>query len=214
MKYIKYKQICRFTFFGTDDELRGNVSSLSKTSSASDAAVESDTKRLRFRFTPMNSVDLSQFAKIVIESLYMPSVVGATNTGGAGVPNAILNGMVTIRTSSLSSVNNFDTENKGNNSLLMFWSYFPNTMWYNNYPETMYNFPVSKSFLQQGQLDLMVTYPVSAGNVQNLEKFAFSVIIYDIDEEDLLLKDTPEWKKEHIRMQYPQNNGRYYNLSN
>lgn len=209
MKYIKYKQICRFTFFGTDDELRNNASSFSKTSSMSDAAVNFDTKRLRFRFTPMNSVDLSQYAKICIEALYLPATTAVTNQLGVN-----LTGMVSIRTSSLSSVNNYDTENNGNNSLLVYWTNFPNSMWYNNYPETMYNFPITKTFLQQGQLDLMITYPISAGNVQVLDKFTLSVIIYDIDEEDLLLKDTPEWKKEHIKMHYPQNNGRYYNLSN
>ena len=67
MKYTKFKQILHLSFFGSDDELRGTVSSFSITSPISIAlGSASDTKTLRFRFTPFNDVILSNFARIVI----------------------------------------------------------------------------------------------------------------------------------------------------
>ena len=67
MKLHKYKQVCRLTFFGYNDELRNADYSFSKRNPLSGANVLYDTKLMRFRFTSINGVDLSNFTKISIE---------------------------------------------------------------------------------------------------------------------------------------------------
>jgi hypothetical protein len=49
MKFYRYKQVQRLTFFGYDDIFKKHNASLSKTSAQTTAVnVENDTKRLRF----------------------------------------------------------------------------------------------------------------------------------------------------------------------
>ncbi len=115
MKYTKFKEILHFTFFGSDDELRGMASSFSTTPPISIAlGGASDTKTLRFRFTPFNDVILSNFARIVIQCVNIPAtgdVVGDAGTLGAPF---------TIRTTSITNYKSFDSQNNGTNPLLTF----------------------------------------------------------------------------------------------
>ena len=199
MKYLKYKEIIHLTFFGSDDELRGRASSFSTTSPISIAlGSASDTKTLRFRFTPFNDVILSNFARIVIQCATLPSTVDVVGGGG------ILAAPFTIRTTSITNYKSFDSENNGTNPLLIFYSSRSDDFFQNNDANVLFNFSVDKTFLQRGSLDLTIQYPNNQFLIQAncFDTFAITFIIYDIDEELLLTENTPEYKKEHLK--YPQ----------
>ena len=75
MKFYRYKQVQRLTFFGFDDAYVANASSLSKKSPQSaNAVVIIDTKLLRFNINQLFHTQLSANARIVIESLYLPEI--------------------------------------------------------------------------------------------------------------------------------------------
>jgi hypothetical protein len=199
MKYTKFKQILHLTYFGYDDELRGTASSFSITSPISIAlGSASDTKTLRFRFTPFNDVILSNFARIVIQCVNIPFTGDVVGGGGN------LEAPFTIRTTSLTNYKNFDSQNNGTNPLLMFYSSKSNEFFSNNDANMLFNYSVDTTFLQRGSLDLIIQYPNNQFLVQAncFDTFAITFIIYDIDEELLLTENTPEYKKEHLK--YPQ----------
>ena len=88
MKYYRYKQVQRLTFFGYDDILKNDNNSLSKTSAQTTDVNLYDTKRLRFDVNKIASVPLSHNARIVLESVYLPinsniKTINLTN-GGTG----------------------------------------------------------------------------------------------------------------------------------
>jgi hypothetical protein len=199
MKYTKFKEILHFTFFGSDDELRGRASSFSTTSPISIAlGCASDTKTLRFRFTPFNDVILSNFARIVIQCVNIPATGDVVGGGGT------LEAPFTVRTTSLTNYKNFDSQNNGTNPLLLFYSSKSNDFFSNNDANMLFNYSVDKTFLQRGSLDLVIQYPNNQFLIQAncFDTFAITFIIYDIDEELLLTENTPEYKKEHLK--YPQ----------
>jgi hypothetical protein len=80
MKFYRYKQVQRLAFFGFDDDLFDNAVSLSKRSELSEDDIANDTKLLRFNLPNLHNVQLSQNAKIVIESLSVPDII----VGGLG----------------------------------------------------------------------------------------------------------------------------------
>ena len=90
MKYYKYKQVQRMTFFGFDDVNLANVSSLSTTSpqtiavNAATGLRVTDTKTMRFNINRLSGIQLSQNAKLVLESIYMPDLP-VVRTGPATV---------------------------------------------------------------------------------------------------------------------------------
>jgi hypothetical protein len=55
----------------------------------------------------------------------------------------------------------------------------------------LYNFSVSNNFFQNGTIEIQVTYPNVEIDPISLARFNISFVVYDIDEEDLLLKDSP-----------------------
>jgi len=206
MKYQKYKQICRLTFFGVDDEYSGARFFKKNGSINTGGASLDDTKEMKFRFNPMNSVDLSKNARICIESIFVP-----LPTYNTVFP---LVSPYPLRSNSISSINNYDSKDNGNNASLLFTGISPSGFTNPN-PKFLYNFPVTKQFLQKGEVDLTISYTVNAVIDQSvINKFHITFIVYDVDEEELLLKDTNEFKKGDYNMHVPQNNGRYYNLSN
>ena len=179
MKFYRYKQVQRLAFFGFDDVLINNAGSLSKRSAQSIAGIANDTKTLRFNFPNLYNVQLSQNAKIVIESIYLQNL-GAANRAGP----------VTVRMNNLNT-NSYDSQNNGLNSTLLYSTEQPLEPFQNNFPEMLYNFSIPQYFLQNGYIELHITYPnveIAAGN---LGRFCVNFIIYDIDEEELVLKDTP-----------------------
>jgi hypothetical protein len=199
MKYTKYKEIIHISLFGYDDELRGMASSISLTSPISIAfGGLSDTKRLRFRFTPMNDVILSNYARIVIECANLPAMANVVTGAGS------LQAPFTIRTTSLTNYKSFDSQNNGTNPLLIFYSNKSDDFFQNNDANILFNYSVDKTFLQRGEVDLILQYPTDTTLRQGtcFDTFAITFIIYDIDEELLLTENTSEYKKEHLK--YPQ----------
>ena len=73
MKFYRYKQVQRLTFFGYDDFYREDPNSFSKKSPLSvTAGVDHDTKLLRFNINRISHTQISQNAKIVIEQVSLP----------------------------------------------------------------------------------------------------------------------------------------------
>ena len=105
---MSYKQVCRLTFLGIDDELKNDASSVYSTvinssfypvptAVASTAATEyesqrygvkdvsdnftkrTNTKRMRFSLNgALNNINLSNKAKIIIESVTIPNILSHT----------------------------------------------------------------------------------------------------------------------------------------
>jgi hypothetical protein len=194
MKYIRFKELIHLTCFGYDDENRGAASSISLTSPLS-AGSTSDTKRLKFRFTPINDVILSNFARIVIECVNIP------NTANVVAAAPVLTAPFTVRTTSITNYKSFDSQNNGTNPLLIFYSDKSNDFFQNTHPDMLFNYSVDKTFLQRGELELIIQYP----NTTNLvvascfDTFAITFIIYDIDEDLLFSENSSDYKKEHLR---------------
>lgn len=196
MKYTKFKEILHLTFFGYDDELRNRASSFSLTNPISIASGSaSDTKLLRFRFTPFTDIILSNYARIVIECICIPATANVLNGGG------VLSAPFTIRTTSLTNYKSYDSQNNGINPFLLFHSIKSNDYFINNDATVLFNYSVDKTFIQRGSLDLIIQYPNNTFLTQAncFDNFAITFVIYDVDEELLLTENTTEYKKEHIK---------------
>ena len=188
MKFYRYKQVQRLTFFGFDDAYVADASSLSKKSPQSTTAgVNNDTKLLRFNINRLYQTQLSPNAKIVIESLYLPGL------GGARL------GPITIRMNNLNT-HTHDSQNDGLNSTLLYTTEAAGVSFQNTFPEILYNFSIPQNLFQNGYIEFSITYPdnnvlvtdVAAGVLPSLGRFFISLVVYDVDEQDLLLKDTPD----------------------
>ena len=182
MKFYRYKQVQRLTFFGIDDVYIADASTLSKKSPQSiTAGVNNDTKLLRFNINRLFHTQLSTNARIVIESLHLPET--AVIRGGA----------ITIRMNNLNT-HAYDSQNNGLNSTLLYASegQVIQMPFHNNSAELFYNFSISPNFFQNGYIEFEITYPDNDIDLASLERFYISLVVYDIDEQDLLLKDTPD----------------------
>jgi hypothetical protein len=204
MKFYRYKQVQRLTFFGYDDILKTDQTSFSKTSPIS-VNVDYDTKRLRFDVNKIASIQLSQNARIVLESICLPALFD--EFGDRHAP-------VTVRMNNL-SCNSYDSENKGYNSTLIYTTNNTGETFTNTSNELFYNFSIDQNFFKNGYIDLQFTYPnIQMGNdyedfIDNvLPKFYISFVVYDVNEEELLLKDTPDVDYKNFRAHYNNNNGR------
>jgi len=185
MKFYKYKQVQRLTFFGFDDVYKEDASTLSKRSPQSTTAgVNNDTKLLRFNINRLYHTQLSPNAKIVIEQLYLPGL------GGARL------GPITIRMNNLNT-HTHDSQKDGLSSTLLHTTEAAGVSFQNTFPEILYNFSISQNFFQNGYVEFIITYPdnnitAAAGVAPPLGRFYISLVVYDIDEQELLLKDTPD----------------------
>ena len=204
MKFYKYKTVQRLTFFGYDDILKTDITSFSKTSPTT-VNVDYDTKRLRFDINKIASIQLSQNARIVLESIVLPSPFE---------DDVEYHGPVTVRMNNLSS-NSYDSENKGYNTTLIYTTNNTREQFTNTSNELFYNFSIDQNFFKNGYIDLQITYL----NIQMindyedfianvLPKFYISFVVYDINEEELLLKDTPDVDYNNFRAHYNLHNGR------
>ena len=181
MKFYKYKQLQRCTFFGLDDLNLNDGFSCIKTSPQSAVGIVEDTKIFKFNINSLFQKQLSQNAKIVIESIYIPTLSTFTTRGGP----------ITVRMNNINT-NAHDSQNKGFNSPLIYHSEDSGFQFNNSNPELFYNFNISNNFFQNGTVEIQVTYPNTEIDADSLFRFNISFIVYDIDEEDLLLKDTPQ----------------------
>ena len=202
MKFYRYKQVQRLTFFGFDDVYKEKASSLNKKSPQSaNATVINDTKLLRFNINRLYQTQLSPNAKIVIESLYLPGL------------GAIRLGPITIRMNNLNT-HTHDSQNDGLSSTLLYATEVAGVSFQNTFPEILYNFSIPQNFFQNGYIEFSITYPDNnvlvtnaiAATITSLGRFNISLVVYDIDEQELLLKDTPDvdFKKfgPHIAFQH------------
>ena len=180
MKFYRYKQLQRLSFFGYDDVLHDDPASFSKKSPQSTTAgVDNDTKILRFNITRLFQSHLSQNAKIVIEQLYLPATVAARA------------GPITIRMNNLNTQSH-DSQNNGFNKTLIYVTEFGDETFQNHSPEMLYNFSISQNFFQNGFVEFEIQYPDIDVLLDFFDRFYISLVVYDIDEQELLLKDTPD----------------------
>lgn len=189
MKFYKFKQVQRLVFFGYDDVLLTDLGSLSKRSKQT-TTVSNDTKRIRFNFLGKNGVQLSNNAKIVIESIFLPpATVGQRK------------GPVTLRANNLHG-DTFDSQDNNLNSPLLFTTEAPGQM-YNTYPKMLYNYSISQQFFTNGYIDLEITYPDVVIGLNSFQSFQISFIVYDINEEEFVLKDTAEVDFKEMKSHLP-----------
>jgi len=179
MKFYKYKQVQRLTFFGFDDVYREDPNSFSKKSPLSvTAGVDNDTKLLRFNINRISHTQISPNAKIVIEQVSLPNL-------GARL------GPITVRMNNLNT-HTHDSQNDGFNSTLLYTTETTTQQFSNPFPEILYNFSISQNFFQNGYIEFEIQYPDIDVGQDDLGRFHISLVVYDVDEQELLLKDTPD----------------------
>ena len=72
----------------------------------------------------------------------------------------------------------------------------------------LYNFSIDQHFFKNGYIDFQITYPGTNFILPSFETFYISFVVYDVNEEELLLKDTPEVDFKNYGAHYNLNNGR------
>ena len=161
MKFIKYKQVARITFYGFDDLYRNKNSSVYTEPLKSDyfignldlagVQVGNNAKRMRFQIKGLDNVKLSEHARFCLESLKVPFLYDGNNE----VKSL---GQTIIRMSNLSSINCFDSHGNGQTDPVIFTgqtqtsqqrvgtstnnviyqNYELSHVFYNPYPEILY----------------------------------------------------------------------------
>jgi len=221
MKFIKYKQVARITFYGFDDLYRDNNSSVFTEPLNSvyytqniNAGVQfgNNAKRMRFQIQGLDNVKLSEHARFCIESINVPILYD-------NVYERKSLSQTIVRMSNLSSINCFDSNGNGQTDPVIFTSQthpsqqrigtvannvvYSNTesspVFYNPYPEILYNFPISSNFLNNRYFDFTFIMQFLTGDFIELpndqryfDLFHISFIIYDLDEQELLLTSTQD----------------------
>ena len=222
MKFIKYKQVARITLYGFDDLLRSDAHSVFTETlnsrfyignlNAVGAQVGNNAKRMRFQIKGLDNVKLSEHARFCMESINVPILYD-------NVDDRKSLGQTIVRMSNLSSINCFDSHGNGQTDPVIFTAQTPtlqqrvgtttnnvvykNTesspVFYNPYPEILYNFPISSNFLNNRHFDFTFIMQFMIGDFINLvadqqyfDMFHISFIVYDLDEEELLLTSTQD----------------------
>lgn len=170
MRYTKYKNFVKISLFGDDDIWASNTNSV--------YIVEGNlinSKRMRFNFNgSLNDVKLSNNARLVLESLFIPSIDKLVN-------------YINVRIVTSTEDTNIDTVkfNKGNPILVTTRA---NTMVYNN-TEFFCSINIPRTFLSNGYIDIELESPVVASVIDfitntPLKGFYLTFIIVDEDEEE------------------------------
>jgi hypothetical protein len=113
MKFFRYKQVARLTFFGMDDEYNNVASSYYNTKFKLFNNTEINTKLLRFRIENLRDVKLSQNAKVILESVYIPCVIN----NNLDIKH---NSNVILRLKNLNNSQCYDSSNDNNNAPILF----------------------------------------------------------------------------------------------
>jgi hypothetical protein len=221
MKFIKYKQVARITLYGFDDLLRDNASSVYTEPLKSEfftqninagVQVGNNAKRMRFKIQGLDNVKLSDNARFCMESINVPILYDGNDDRKSM-------GQTIVRMSNLSSINCFDTHGNGQTDPVIFTAQthpsqqrlgtltnnaiYANTesspVFYNPYPKMLYNFPISRNFLNNRFFDFTFIMQFMPRDFINLttdqeyfDLFHISFIVYDLDEEELLLTSTQD----------------------
>ena len=170
MRYTKYKNFVKISVFGDDDALISNSNSVYKVDTTLN-----NSKRMRFNFNGcLNDVKLSNNARLILESLFIPSI---TN----------LNNYINVRIVTSTEDTNVDSGkfNTGNPILITTRA---NTMIYNN-SELFCNINVPNTFLSRGYIEIELESPIVTTDVDfitstPLKPFYLTFIIIDQDEEE------------------------------
>ena len=113
MKFFRYKQVARLTFLGADDELNNVASSYYNTKFKLFNNTEVNTKLLRFRINNLRDIKLSQNAKLILESIYLPTIID----------NAFdikHNSNIVVKFKNISDSKSYDSSNDNNSSPIFF----------------------------------------------------------------------------------------------
>lgn len=132
---------------------------------------------------------------------------GATATATLYTDNIDRKGPVTVRMNNLNS-NSFDSQNKGYNTTLVYTTNITGSTFQNTSENMLYNFSIDQHFFKNGYIDLQITYPGTNFVLPSFETFYISFVVYDINEEELLLTNTPEVDFKNHSSHYNLNNGR------
>jgi hypothetical protein len=103
----------RLNFFGIDDELNAEPSSYYNTKFKLFNNTELNTKLLRFRINNLRDLKLSQHAKIILESCYLPTVIET----GLDIKH---NSNVVLKFKNVSDSKCYDSSNDNNGSTVIF----------------------------------------------------------------------------------------------
>jgi hypothetical protein len=85
-----------------------------------------------------------------------------------------------------------DSQNNGFNSTLLYTTETAGQTFQNPSPEILHNFSIPQNFFQNGYIEFSITYPDNNVTLTGLSRFNIGLVVYDIDEQELLLKDTPD----------------------
>ena len=181
MKFIKYKQVARITLYGFDDLYRNNTSSVYTEplnsiyftqNTNGGVQMGNNAKRMRFQIKGLDNVKLSEHARFCLESINIPVLYDA-NDDCSRWPNIDNN--------------------------VIYQNLESSPVFYNPYPEILYNFPISSNFLNNRYFDFSVIMQFMPGDFIDLpsdqitiDAFCISFIVYDLDEEELLLTSTQD----------------------
>jgi hypothetical protein len=237
---MSYVQKARLTFLGIDDELKNDTSSVYSTNlnssfypvPATVAAVDAteyesqkygvqavtftqrtNTKRMRFSLNgALNNVNLSNKAKIIIESVTIPNILSHTFKQSKCINN------IQLRLRGLTKNESWDSTSKGKSTLIFSCPVFFNTQGYgdttgtplpdqftaaqrprinadnngrlfiNTSPETLYNFNIDDSFLKNGIFEFELLYDIGncIFNESTANRFSYvpQTINFDNDKDD------------------------------
>ena len=170
MRYTVHKNFVKISVFGDDDTWISNSNSVYRID-----GTLNNCKRMRFNFNGcLNSVKLSKNARLILESLFIPTITNLIN-------------YINIRVVTSTEDTNLDSGklNTGNPILITTRA---NTMVYNN-SELFCNINVPSTFLSQGFIEIELESPIVTAAVDfttsgSLRPFYMTFVIIDQDEEE------------------------------
>jgi hypothetical protein len=215
MKFFKYKQIARLNFFGGDDLNNGNADSYYATHIKSHYYNnEVNTKRYKFYLdSVLQSVQLSNNARLSLESVYFNNIHPWDAVAGA-FGNIANFGPIILRMNNISG-NNWDSSNGSNGNTILYSGFNNGNIQINPSPDVLYTFSIPNNFLRNGNIEFEIIYNMNVGIDLNLadhrkilEYLNVSLVIYDVNEEELLLTGTPSVDYGRFGPLINMNNGR------
>ena len=190
MKFFRYKQIARLNFTGIDDELNDVQSSYYTTAPKLFPGItEINTKLFRFRINNLRDLKLSQNARIILESCYIPAIVD-------GAFDIKHNSNIILKFKNIMDSTCFDSGNDNNGSTIIFTrsiqsrpetyvvtnnttlagaiSTYNNTVantikfdngisFFNPAPDKLYNFVIPNTFTNSTQFEFEIIYDMQIG---------------------------------------------------
>jgi len=190
MKFIKYKQVARITLYGFDDLNRNNTSSVFTeplnsfrflNNAVGGVQIGNNAKRMRFQIKGLDNVKLSENARFCMESINVPILYDVDDDRKSI-------GQTIVRMSNLSSINCFDSHGNGQTDPVIytaqshvsqqrlgddtghinFQNISSSPVFYNPYPEILYNFPISSNFLNNRYFDFILIMQFLTGDFIDL----------------------------------------------